>query len=81
MKKALITLAAVTLLSGGTCLMGCKASSAHDTTRSLVWQTGVEMRTVTAQGPDVVAYDKLEVPSLAESVLGKSEPVEETPEP
>ena len=81
MKKALIVLAAVTLLSGGTCLMGCKASSANNTIREFSFGTSVKLGTTTTQGPDVVAWDKLEIPSLAESVLGSPKPVEETPEP
>ena len=61
MRKYLTLFAALSLLGGGSCLMGCQASSAHDTTRKISWGTSVEVRTTTAQGPDVVAYDRIDL--------------------
>ena len=83
MVRYLKMFAVLSLLGSGSCLMGCKALSEHNTIREISWGTSLKLGTTTTQGPDVVATDELRVPSLAESVFGspESEVVEETPEP
>ena len=70
----------LTVLLVGLCMsMGCKVSSMHNTEREVSWGMSVKLSHQTTQGPDVVAWDMGEVPSIAEAVFGPPEPDPEDP--
>lgn len=58
MKTLMKMLVVLWLLSG---LLGCMTSSAHDTTRKFSIGTSLEYRTTTSQGPDIVAWDRVDI--------------------
>lgn len=55
------TVIASALMLCVSCLMGCMTSSAHDTTRKFQVGTSLEYRTTTSQGPEVVAWDRIDM--------------------